>query len=544
MAWQASGSCPRLTDSASLDSRRRHGYQPGVPSNGREAATAILLLATRLLLSLIFFVAGVAKLADPKGSRRATTDFGLPAALAPPLAILLPLSELGIAIALIPLASAWLAALAALALLALFMSGIMVNLARGRTPECHCFGQVSSSAIGPKTLLRNAVLAFAALFIVWRGWRGAGTSAVAWLGTLTPAEKASFGLNLVFLASLVCLGWFVLNLFRQYGRLLIRLDSLAASPHEEGLGPVAQPSGQAAWLALGAPAPDFALRGLSGEIVTLGSLRSAGKPVLLVFTDPGCGPCSTLMPEIGSWQRAHVEELTVGVISRGSVEENLANARKNGVRQILLQEKRETALAYRAVGTPSAVLVDAEGRIGSALAEGTDSIRALVAHTLARTTSESHIAPALPHSKTHCGDGSVRALAPPIGEPAPRLSLPDLSGEVVELDVYRGSDLAILFWSSSCGFCQSILGDIKAWEGRPGSGTPQLLIVSSGGTVEQNKGLGFRSRVLIEPAFSAGRAFGASGTPSAILVDSARRIASTVAIGGPAVLELIGARRD
>jgi hypothetical protein len=37
-----------------------------------------------------------------------------------------------------------------------------------------------------------------------------------------------------------------------------------------------------------------------------------------------------------------------------------------------------------------------------------------------------------------------------------------------------------------------------------------------------------------------GRAFGASGTPSAVLVNEHGRIASEVAIGAPSVLELLG----
>ena len=54
------------------------------------------LLITSLLLASVFFVAGAAKLADRDGSRRGLLDFGVPAALAAPFAILLPLSELAV----------------------------------------------------------------------------------------------------------------------------------------------------------------------------------------------------------------------------------------------------------------------------------------------------------------------------------------------------------------------------------------------------------------------------------------------------------------
>jgi hypothetical protein len=45
--------------------------------------------------------------------------------------------------------------------------------------------------------------------------------------------------------------------------------------------------------------------------------------------------------------------------------------------------------------------------------------------------------------------------------------------------------------------------------------------------------------MLLDQGFTAGRQFGASGTPSAVLIDGDGRVASTVAVGGPAVLALL-----
>jgi uncharacterized membrane protein YphA (DoxX/SURF4 family) len=56
------------------------------------------LLVARLLLVLVFVVAGAAKLADREGSRRAVVDFGAPPALAVPLGLLLALAELVVAV--------------------------------------------------------------------------------------------------------------------------------------------------------------------------------------------------------------------------------------------------------------------------------------------------------------------------------------------------------------------------------------------------------------------------------------------------------------
>jgi len=95
----------------------------------------------------------------------------------------------------------------------------------------------------------------------------------------------------------------------------------------------------------------------------------------------------------------------------------------------------------------------------------------------------------------------------------------------------------VLFWNPGCGFCQQMLPDLKAWEANPPPGAPQLLIVSAG-TVEANQALELRSPIVLDHGFSTGRAFGATGTPSAVLVDAQGHIASPVAVGAPAVLAL------
>jgi hypothetical protein len=82
-----------------------------------------------------------------------------------------------------------------------------------------------------------------------------------------------------------------------------------------------------------------------------------------------------------------------------------------------------------------------------------------------------------------------------------------------------------------------MLPDIKDWEANPPEGAPKLLFVSAG-TEEANREMGLRSTVVLDQQFAVGRAFGASGTPSAVLVDADGQVASEVAVGAPAVLEL------
>jgi protein-disulfide isomerase len=87
-----------------------------------------------------------------------------------------------------------------------------------------------------------------------------------------------------------------------------------------------------------------------------------------------------------------------------------------------------------------------------------------------------------------------------------------------------------------------MLPDLKEWEASSPEDAPKLVVVSAG-TEEANREMKLTSTVLLDQQFAVGRAFGASGTPSAVLVDAEGKIASEVAVGAPGVLELAGTRQ-
>ena len=513
------------------------------------------LLIARLVLAAVFTLAGVAKLLDLEGSRKAIIEFGLPAVVASPLALLLPLAELGVGAALIPASSAWWGALGALGLLVLFVMGISINLARGRTPDCHCFGQLHSAPAGWKTLARNAVLAALAGFVVWSGYEGgggAGPSALSWLGALSAAQLLSLLGGVVVLALLAGQWWFLVHLLRQNGRLLVRLEALEASIATDGSVAPSQngtPVPPAEGLPVSSTAPEFSLSGLHGETLTLEALRAPGKPVMMLFTDPGCGPCNALLPEVGRWQEEHQEKLTLALISRGDPDENKTKAQEHALRNVVLQKDWEVSESYEVRGTPSAVLVSSEGKVASPVAGGEEGIRALLSYAVGERAQ----LPMQPHQPQAQGQpcpncGKVHAGAPTmpaarqIGEPAPEVKLADLEGTTVELEDFRGHETLVLFWNPGCGFCQQMLPEIKHWEENRPEGAPTLLFVSAG-TEEANREMDLTSPIVLDQNFAAGRAFGASGTPSAVLVDAEGKVASEVAVGVPAVMELAGADR-
>ena len=337
----------------------------------------LALLIARLLLAGVFVVAGLDKLGDLAGSRQAMRDFGVPALLAAPFGLLLPLAELAVAIALIPTVSAWWGALGALVLLLLFIVGIGYNLARGRQPECHCFGQLHSTPAGWPTLMRNLVLAIIASFIVGLGRVNAGLSIVNWLDVLTTAQRIELLVGVILLALLAALVWILFQVLGQQGRLQLRLEAVEAQLAAGGVASTRALPG----LPVGTSAPAFRLADLNGEEITLDELRTDSKPVLLIFADPDCGPCQALLPDVGRWQRKYASKLTLAVLSSGTPGVN-RKATKHAVTHMLLQQDREVAQAYQTRGTPSAVLVLPDGTIGSPLAQGADAIRALVARAV------------------------------------------------------------------------------------------------------------------------------------------------------------------
>jgi peroxiredoxin len=82
-----------------------------------------------------------------------------------------------------------------------------------------------------------------------------------------------------------------------------------------------------------------------------------------------------------------------------------------------------------------------------------------------------------------------------------------------------------------------MLDDLRAWDAQPPEGAPKLLVVSAG-SVEDNRAMGLSSPVLVDDSFTVGSAFGANGTPMALLVDEEGNIASEAVAGAPAVMAL------
>jgi uncharacterized membrane protein YphA (DoxX/SURF4 family) len=329
-----------------------------------------VVIIARLLLAAVFGVAGLAKLADPNGSRKSLSDFGVPRPLCRPISLLLPTVELATALALLSAASAWWGAVAALAILSLFIAAITASLMADRRPDCHCFGQLHSSPLSWRTLSRNALLAALAAAVLWQGPHATTVGVIDWLSAITLADPLVRGVLTIMAAAVAVQLWALLGLWRQNGRLLLRLEAVEA---RLGVKTERLPAG----LTVGSVPPKFSLESLEGRRITFDILQAHNSSMMLFFTEPACPACDLALPDVSRWQREHAERLLIVLISRGERETNIRKSREHNLHHVLLQLDREVADAYHVDVTPSAVLV-VDGVIANPLAAGLDEIRTLV----------------------------------------------------------------------------------------------------------------------------------------------------------------------
>lgn len=340
-----------------------------------------LSVLIRLALALVLGVAGVAKLADRPGTRLAVGQFGVPSRFTGAVAVALPIVELATAFGLLLDASAAWGALVACCLLTIFALAIALSLARGRRPECHCFGNVRSAPIGRGALLRNLGLAAIAGVVAVQGVSGSPAPLTGWLDALDRAGRVGVLIGSAAVAVIALQAWFSFALLRQNGALLLRLDAL--EERVEAVPPVGSRPG----LDVGEQAPDFAATTADGQPATLQSILRAARPTLLTFLDPECAPCRELLPELAQSQRAYEERVTIAVVTSGGPVAAGAMRDRYGLRLVLAQRDRDVAEAYRAYGTPAAVAISADGHIARPLALGATRVRELLDEATATDTA-------------------------------------------------------------------------------------------------------------------------------------------------------------
>jgi peroxiredoxin len=181
--------------------------------------------------------------------------------------------------------------------------------------------------------------------------------------------------------------WLLYGLLRQNGRLLMRVEALETALDQLAMGrgevkaaddpSLSRSRINRAGLAAGTTAPGFRLPLLDGGHVSLADY--SGRRVLLVFSDPSCGPCMSLLPRLEA--AARHAGVAVLVISRGSAEANRTKRAQLGLSlPIALQAHWEISRLYCKFSTPMAYLIDERGRTAAEVASGGAAILALLSN--------------------------------------------------------------------------------------------------------------------------------------------------------------------
>jgi peroxiredoxin len=170
------------------------------------------------------------------------------------------------------------------------------------------------------------------------------------------------------------------------GPALLALASGARRQTPDGSGDGPEPLGgkrtleeskiQRDGLPAGTPAPAFRLPLLHGGELSLSDCQ--GRKVLLVFSDPKCGPCDQLAPRLEQLAR-RTAGVQVLMVSRGEAEANRAKAAQHGLTfPIVLQQQWEVSKEYAKFATPIGYLIDEAGIIAKEIAIGVEPILALL----------------------------------------------------------------------------------------------------------------------------------------------------------------------
>ncbi|GIU82964.1 MAG: DoxX family membrane protein [Acidobacteria bacterium] len=126
---------------------------------------------------------------------------------------------------------------------------------------------------------------------------------------------------------------------------------------------------------VGQKIPEFELPTASEAKIS--SKDFLGKKTLLTYWSPTCGFCSEMLEELKAWKKgkdADAPELFIISVSNDGAKEVEADFRV----PVLIDERRELLQKLGMEGTPSAVLIDEQGRVVSEVAAGAQKIWALL----------------------------------------------------------------------------------------------------------------------------------------------------------------------
>lgn len=316
------------------------------------SSAAVAALVVLLTLAAVLVTSGVAKVRDRRATRDAFDALRVPAVLpADALAPALPWCEIALGVLLLVAPGGWLVPVAATTVALMLAYTWLVARALGfdEPVTCSCFGSLGRHAVDRLTLARNVLLCVLAATALWLALDGGSAPSA--------------------LRDLDTGGWWALLATAAAATVAVLVSGGGASTpvaDEDLLDYERQAT------------PYGALTLHDGTTASLAEL-TATQARLLVVLNPGCGPCVRVAERLDEWAAAL--HPAVGVVAVHP-DESSARAQSLHSPQLGAWEPELNIRRVFSVGTPSAVLLGADGFLAGGPVAGEKSVTAFVAEVL------------------------------------------------------------------------------------------------------------------------------------------------------------------
>jgi thiol-disulfide isomerase/thioredoxin len=130
-----------------------------------------------------------------------------------------------------------------------------------------------------------------------------------------------------------------------------------------------------------------------------------------------------------------------------------------------------------------------------------------------------------------CTRGARQSETLEIGRPAPSFRLPDLNGQQVSLDQFKGKVVLLDFWATWCGPCRMIMPLLENLQ-KEYPDTLVLLAVNLQESREEVREFmrqeKLHSRVVLDEQGAVGSLYGAEAIPMQVLIDKSGIVRSVM----------------
>ena len=231
---------------------------------------------------------------------------------------------------------------------------------------CNCFGRLHSSKIGWNMIVRNVVLISVSTLIV------------------VPSDQSSISLLVDGLAEVSQNAWLDAAVAVAVSSLVAALlhnrflQGRGTEPIDDG----ASKEDRVGFAASGGPRPDpvsVPVVLLDGRVTTLQETLAGDTRNVLVFIDPACGPCRSLLPGLQGLWSLMADRLFV--VTRGTTDFSRDLLAGFPADRSLVNVNDALMIRYGVLATPSAVVLSAAGALVEALVVGPTAIQNLASHS-------------------------------------------------------------------------------------------------------------------------------------------------------------------